>query len=78
MKINVPLDLIEANPWQTRAVVEGHDATIPELAEDIAKNGLLQTPVGRLVRNKRSGLYKVVEGKSGRQALVHVSGMAAA
>ena len=48
MTIKIPLDLIQANPWQTRVVPEGQDPTIVELAEDIAAHGLLQTPVGRL------------------------------
>lgn len=49
MIINVPLDLINPNPWQTRAVVDSE--AVQELAMDIAAHGLLQTPVGRLVKD---------------------------
>jgi len=46
--VRVPLEVIVPNPWQTRREMD--QAYIAELAEDITKNGLLQTPVGRLVR----------------------------
>lgn len=45
--INVPLDRIQPNPWQTRIRLEP-DHVLP-LAEDIARNGLLHPPAGRLV-----------------------------
>ena len=46
--VRIPLERILANPWQTR-IGEPDPAYIQELAEDIARNGLLQVPVGRLV-----------------------------
>lgn len=45
--INVPLDRIRPNPWQTRIALEA-DHVLP-LAEDIARNGLMHPPAGRLV-----------------------------
>lgn len=47
MKVNVPIDRIMKNPWQTRDG-EPDAERIKELALDIAQNGLLQVPVGRL------------------------------
>ncbi len=44
----IPINRITANPWQTRQGDPDPDY-IKELALDIAANGLLQTPVGRLV-----------------------------
>lgn len=46
MIVNVPLDAIYPNPYQTR-LVDGE--TVRDLAEDILANGLLQAPVGRLI-----------------------------
>ena len=40
------LDLIKPNPWQTR-IKAPENGIIKDLALDIAKNGLLQTPIGR-------------------------------
>ncbi|MFM8321640.1 MAG: hypothetical protein ACKOC5_12065 [Chloroflexota bacterium] len=48
MIITVPLDRIQDNPWQTRQA-EPANETVKELAMDILSNGLMQTPVGRLV-----------------------------
>lgn len=50
MSILIPIERIIANPWQTRqgSVAEEY---IKDLALDIARNGLLQTPVGRLVQD---------------------------
>lgn len=42
---NIPVDLIDDNPYQPRTEYAGID----ELAEDITRNGLLQTPRGRWV-----------------------------
>ncbi|OGO66564.1 MAG: hypothetical protein A2029_01400 [Chloroflexi bacterium RBG_19FT_COMBO_47_9] len=58
MIINVPLDKITSNPWQTR-VVEPDPAYIKELAWDIAANGLLIfalcVSAGRQSSNKAPG-----------------------
>lgn len=48
MIINISLDKIQQNPWQTR-VGDPDPEYIKDLALDIAKNGLLQAPVGRLI-----------------------------
>lgn len=48
MIISVPIDRIDPNPWQTR-LSEPDPEYIKELAMDIAANGLLQFPVGRLM-----------------------------
>lgn len=48
MIINVALDKIQPNPWQTR-LAEPDPEYIKELAMDIAANGLLQMPVGRII-----------------------------
>lgn len=48
MIINVSLDRIQANPWQTR-IGEPDGEYIKSLALDIAQNGLLQAPVGRMM-----------------------------
>ena len=47
MSILVPVKKILPNPWQTRIAEPGAEY-IKELALDIAKNGLLQVPIGRL------------------------------
>jgi ParB family chromosome partitioning protein len=47
--LNVPLDKILANPWQTRSGVSTDGEHVHELAQDIARNGLLQSPVGRII-----------------------------
>lgn len=46
MIINISLDCIQSNPWQTRLAVPDPEY-IRELAEDIKANGLLQIPIGR-------------------------------
>lgn len=43
--VNVPLEKIYPNPYQTR-MVDGE--SVKELAEDILANGLMQVPAGRL------------------------------
>lgn len=48
MIVNVALEKIEANPWQTRLGTPDPEY-IRELAESIKKDGLLQMPGGRLV-----------------------------
>lgn len=50
MIIHIPLDRITPNPWQTRQGDPDLDY-IKELALDIANNGLLQNPVGRLAKD---------------------------
>ena len=47
--VRIPLERILPNPWQTR-IGEPDPEYIRELADDIAKNGLLQIPAGRLVK----------------------------
>lgn len=46
--VHVDLDLIQPNPWQTRQAV--NTEYIADLAEDIRQHGLLQHPMGRLIR----------------------------
>jgi ParB/RepB/Spo0J family partition protein len=50
MILHIPLDRITSNPWQTRQGDPDPDY-IKALALDIAANGLLQTPVGRIAGN---------------------------
>lgn len=49
MIIYIPLDQVDDNPWQTRQAYD--DDYIAELAADIRRNGLLQYPAGRAIRN---------------------------
>jgi ParB family chromosome partitioning protein len=50
----VPLSKIHANPWQTRT--EEEPETVQRIADSIATEGLLQTPIGRLrVIRSRAG-----------------------
>lgn len=53
MILNILLSQIDDNPWQTRRHYD--DDYIAELAADIARNGLLQLPNGRLLM-RGSGL----------------------
>lgn len=46
---DIPVDLIDDNPWQPRQDYEGID----ELAADIQRNGLLQIPAGRRMADGR-------------------------
>ena len=46
---DIPVDLIDDNPWQPRQDYEGID----ELAADIQRNGLLQIPAGRRIAEGR-------------------------
>lgn len=46
---DIPLDLIDDNPWQPRQDYDGID----ELAADIQRNGLLQIPAGRRMADGR-------------------------
>lgn len=48
MILHILLDRIKPNPWQTRLGDPSPDY-IRELAMDIASNGLLQNPIGRIV-----------------------------
>lgn len=48
MIISIPLSRIHPNPWQTRQG-DPDPAYIKDLALDIAANGLLQTPIGRMI-----------------------------
>ena len=56
--IDVDTELIDPNPWQPRQTVP--EDGIAELAEDIARNGLLQ-PI--LVRPKEDSRYQLVFGQ---------------
>lgn len=47
----ISLERITANPWQTRSTPPPAEY-IKELALDIAANGLLQTPIGRIIDAK--------------------------
>lgn len=58
MIINIPLDRIHPNPWQTRQG-DPDPAYIKELALDIAQNGLLQTPVARSLNTEDNYLYDI-------------------
>lgn len=50
MKIyQIPIDRIEPNPWQPR--LELDEDYVKELAQDIAANGLIQPPTGRVLFN---------------------------
>jgi ParB/RepB/Spo0J family partition protein len=51
MIANVQTKYVLANPWQTRSRVDYE--YISDLAEDILRNGLLQTPVGRMLDSGR-------------------------
>lgn len=46
---DIPVDLIDDNPWQPRQDYDGID----ELAADIQRNGLLQIPAGRRMADGR-------------------------
>jgi ParB/RepB/Spo0J family partition protein len=50
--LKVPLDKIFANPWQTRQGTPDPEY-IKDLALNIAANGLLQNPAGRLILNDK-------------------------
>lgn len=62
MIINVALSRIQPNPWQTR---EGDPDPeyIKELALDIAHNGLLQAPVGRICLNRKNLDWRLYGGE---------------
>ena len=47
MLIDIPIDKIKDNPWQTRDRIDPD--YVAELAADIERNGLMQSPVGRMV-----------------------------
>lgn len=47
MAIDIPINRIASNPWQTRQAYDPD--SIASLAGDIQRNGLLQPPVGRIV-----------------------------
>jgi len=50
---NIPLEQVHSNPYQTRVVVD--DEHLRALADDIAKRGLLQVPIGRWVATAKNG-----------------------
>lgn len=56
MIVNIPLNKIRPNPWQTR-VGDPDPEYIKELAMDIAKNGLLQAPAGRIMNSPGQAAY---------------------
>jgi ParB/RepB/Spo0J family partition protein len=53
MIVNVPIDKIESNPWNTRQG-DPDEEYIEALANDILQNGLLQAPAGRLMNSDGS------------------------
>ena len=57
LPINVDLENVLPNPWQPRETDDPEKIRV--LAESIAKNGLLQLPVGRLYRVEDHGLVMV-------------------
>ena len=59
MFLNISFNIIDNNPWQTRTVA--NEEYIEELAADIKKNGLLQTPLARVI----------LDGKPVEPRLVH-------
>jgi ParB/RepB/Spo0J family partition protein len=67
----IPRVLIYPNPWQTRK--EFDTIGDPELAQDIAENGLLQAPAGRLVDTSARPVSVVVstEEKYLEQIQIH-------
>ena len=68
MIINVPLDKITNNPWQTRSAI--NQAHVEELAADIRKNGLLQTPVGRMLIDDNPIAPNVISDSGGITAFL--------
>lgn len=52
--VNVLLELILENPWNTRGQIPEDD--VIELADDIARNGLLQPPLARLIYDNGTAL----------------------
>jgi ParB/RepB/Spo0J family partition protein len=63
MIANVPTKYILANPWQTRSRVDYE--YISDLAEDIERNGLLQTPIGRFLDSGRRPVDPLLMSKIG-------------
>jgi len=48
--LRLRLDIFDANPWQPRTIVD--ETHIADLAASIARDGLLQTPLGRIVNQQ--------------------------
>jgi ParB/RepB/Spo0J family partition protein len=70
--IEVPLSMLRVNPWQPRNV-ETH--IVPEsIVESIRKHGLLQIPVGRMVKNGAGDLVQIGDGWQRWQAFVKLAG----
>ena len=70
--IEVPLSILQVNPWQPRQI-DGY--VVPEaLVESIRKHGLLQVPVGRIVKNGHGDIVQVGDGWQRWQAFVKLSG----
>jgi ParB/RepB/Spo0J family partition protein len=70
MLINIPLDRIDPNPWQTR-LGDPDPQHVKSLAMDIAQNGLLQNPLGRLMMGKHPFKAEVIEARDGFQAVAN-------
>ena len=70
--IEVPLSMLQVNPWQPRHI-DGY--SVPEaLVESIRKHGLLQIPVGRMVKNGHGDMIQVGDGWQRWQAFVKLAG----
>lgn len=67
----IQLDKIEMNPWQTR-IGDPDGEYIAGLALDIARNGLLQTPVGRR-HAYNEGFVELAFGHNRLRAFVHLA-----
>lgn len=70
MTAYVELERILPNPWQTRG--EPNQEHIQALADDIDKNGLLQRPVGRLLKDGQPVEINLLDAISGSGDLVPV------
>ena len=68
----VPLDLLDANPWQPRQAMDPE--ALQGLADDIGRRGLLQAPLGRRVQDgrvqlafghRRAAAFRLLERQAG-------------
>jgi ParB/RepB/Spo0J family partition protein len=62
---------INNNPWQTRSR-EPDPAYIQELAQDIKANGLLQTPIGRIIQINGSAQVQLAVGHNRLRAYLYL------
>lgn len=69
--INAPLSMLRVSPWQPRRI-EGYVVPDP-LVESIRKHGLLQVPVGRIVKNGDGDVVEIGDGWQRWQAYEKLS-----